>query len=147
VVRTKDGPVTLPPGHYNSLTIKTRAAIYFAGGTYHFRSLRGLGNARMYFNGPSTLYVAERASFGNRTIMAPPTESLLNPRCIVLRVAGVEPLKIGGTSDIEAMIEAPNAFMRLGSRGTYRGQFVAASVKVGVNVLLQTAPALAGPCE
>jgi len=147
VVRAKAGPVTLPPGNYNAIKVKTHGAIYFTGGVYHMRELDGGGNARIYFNGPTDLYIAERFHLGNRGILGPPSESTLNPRCVVVRVAGDAPVKIGAISNVTAIIEAPDAVMKLGSRGEYRGQFVASDVIAGVNVALEAAPALATPCE
>ena len=146
VVREKDGPVTIAPGNYNRIIVKSHGTLYFAGGTYQAFSIRSLGDGHFYFNGSTTLNVAQRAHFGNRTVFGPLSEATLNGRCIVMNVAGTDPVKFGGVSDVTATVSVPNGPLKLGSRGTYRGNFVGSSVIVGLDVLLDTAPALTGPC-
>ncbi len=147
LVREQDGPVTLVPGNYNRITVKSHGALFFAGGTYQALSIRGLGSAHIYFNGPTTLNIADRAKFGNRSVFGPPTEATLNGRCIVMNVAGTNPVKFGGVSDVTATVNVPNAPLKLGSRGSFRGNFAATNVVVGLNVLLETAPELTAPCQ
>ena len=139
-------PVTLAAGDYGDIRIRGRGALYFEGGTYNVKSIRGGLNSRVYFNGPTTLNVAERISLGKRSVFGPPSESVLSGRCIVVNVASDRPLQFGGTSNVTATINAPDAFLRLGGLGEYRGNFVAARAKVGRSSVLEAAPPLSGPC-
>ena len=147
VVREQNGPVTIAPGNYNRIIVKSHGALFFAGGTYQALSFRGFGSSHIYFNGPTTLNIADRAKLGNRSVFGPPSESTLNGRCIVMNVAGTNVVKLGAVSDVTATVNVPNGLLKLGSRGTYRGNFVGNSVVVGLNVLLETTPELTGPCE
>jgi hypothetical protein len=148
VIRKKDGPITLLPGNYNRLIVKGNAAVYFAGGVYQAASIRVGGGGRVFFNAPTTLFIAERAIFGRRVQFGPPGDSTLNGRCITMHVAGIDrSVRFGGISDVTATISAPNGSLRLGSFGTYRGNFTAATAEVGLNVVLQSLPVLTMPCS
>jgi hypothetical protein len=147
VVRALRGPVTLQPGSYNNIVVKGGALLYFAGGTYNVRSIRGSGHARFYFNGPTTLNVQEGARFGQRVFFGPPVESTLSGRCIVMNVGGSRAMKFAGSSNVTATVVAPELTLKLGAFGDYRGQFIAANVLVGRNALLEAPPSLTSPCQ
>ena len=147
VVNARHGPVTLPPGDYGKITVKGGALLYFSGGTYNAKSLRASGHARLYFEGPTTLNVQDSARFGQRALLGPLVESQLNARCIVFNYAGTRPIKFAGSANITAMVVAPNAIMKLGAFGDYRGTFVAAKVLVGRSALLEAALPLTSPCQ
>jgi hypothetical protein len=147
VVRKKDGPITILPGNYARIVVKGNAALYFAGGIYHAESIRVGGSGRVFFNATTTLYVADRARFGRRVQFGPPSEATLSGRCVVMHVNGVErAVRFAAISDVTATISAANGPVRLGSFGTYRGNFTATSVEVGLNTVLEAAPTLSGPC-
>jgi hypothetical protein len=140
-------PQTLPPGNYGKIRVAGRAALYFAGGTYNVRSIRTGGQARLLFNAPTTLLIAERAEFGQRAELLPNAPDL-NPRCINIEIAASEhAVKFGGNSTVQAMISAPDAEMKLRANGEYTGRFVAKTVAVGVGSQLGAAPLLTGACE
>jgi hypothetical protein len=139
-------PMTLPPGDYGNIRLRPSGTLYFTGGTYNIRSLRGALNARLYFYGPTTLNVAERLSSGTRSVIGPLNEATLSGRCLVINYAGTRRVRFGNVSNITATVNAPLAKLRLGGSGEYRGNFVAADVRVGGNAVLEAAPPLASPC-
>ena len=147
VVNARHGPVTLPPGDYGKLIVKGGALLYFTGGTYNVASLRASGHARLYFEGPTTLNIQDSARFGQRDLIGPLVESQLNARCIVINYEGTRAIKFAGSANITAVVVAPNATMKLGAFGDYRGTFIASKVLVGRSALLEAALPLASPCQ
>jgi hypothetical protein len=146
VIGRDDGPVTVLPGNYGTIRVKARATLHFAGGTYNARAIRAGANARVLFDGTTTLNVAERAVFGRRVVFGPTNVGVLNPRCVVVNVAGEKPVRFGGLADVGATIVVPNAGMRLGGFGVYQGNFIATAVQALRYALLEAAPPLMGPC-
>ncbi len=147
VVTARHGPVTLPPGNYGKITVKGGALLYFSGGTYNVSSLRAMGHARLYFEAATTLNIQDSARFGQRDLLGPLVESQLNARCIVVNYEGTRAIKFAGSANITAVVVAPNATMKLGAFGDYRGTFVAPKVLVGRSALLEAALPLTSPCQ
>jgi hypothetical protein len=141
VVHQSDGPITLQPGNYRKIILRQRAELYFAGGTYNVKSIRGASGAHFLFNAATTLNVAETAAFGFRSVVGPAFADQPNGRCIVINVAG-DQVRLRPWADVAAVINAPEADAALGRWSVYRGNLAAKTVKVRVGVLLGALPHL-----
>ena len=84
---------------------------------------------------------------GQRVLMGPLVESQLNAWCIIFNFAGTRPLKFSGSANITATVIAPDATLKLGGSGEFRGTFIASQVLVEHNALIEAALPLTGPCE
>lgn len=144
VTRTTS-PVTLPPGDYGDIRIASGGALYFAGGTYNIRSLRAGSRSLVFFNGATTLNIAVRARFGSRSNVGP-ADPAVSGRCVTINVAGEGRMRMGRVSEVNAIINAPAAILRLGLLGDYRGTFTADRVAVGRGAVLQPLPPLTEAC-
>jgi hypothetical protein len=119
--------------------------VYFTGGTYNVKSLRGARNSVFQFAAPTTLNVAGLARFGFRSVVGPQYPGALNSRCIVINVAG-DKVQFQPWADVTATINAPAADMQMGQHGLFQGNFTAKTVRVRMGVGLEAAPSLT-TCE
>jgi hypothetical protein len=142
VVRREDGPVTLGPGNYGRITVTHYGVLYLQGGVFNVKSLHVNRSSHLFASGTTTINVQRNATFAHFSTFLP-AEVTLNPRCIVLNVAG-RAVSIGAAT-IEAVINAPNAVVRLGvatryfGAAVYTGNLTAKKVRVGAYALLQAA--------
>jgi hypothetical protein len=142
-VRQSDGAVMLPPGDYGQIRVGVHGVLILEGGTYNIRSLNASVLTAILFSGTTTVNVAERVSVGPLSVFGPQGGSV-SPRCIVINVAG-DRFWVSST-DVEATVNAPNANVRLGALGTYTGNFIGKTVKVGFRAVLGAPPTLTAAC-
>ena len=80
--------LTISAGSYGDIRLRRGAQLFFEGGTYDIRSFKLGKNARVRFNGPTTLDIAEQFKAGNRSTLGPAVSTgSLNARCISINVA------------------------------------------------------------
>jgi hypothetical protein len=136
VVRSRNGPVTLQPGNYNIIRVRSDGVLSFAGGTYNMRSIRTARNSKLLFNAPATLNVAEIARFGFRAFVGAEFPDQLSARCMVINVAG-DKVQFQPWADVTATVTAPAADMQMGHFGVYQGNFTAKTVRVRLGATLE----------
>jgi len=149
VVRQRDGEVTLEQGDYGNITVGWNAALNLAGGVYNIKSLTCNSFSHIFASGTTTLNVQRNVHLASFSTFTPAAENV-NPRCIVLNVAGPH-VRIG-LAVVSAVINAPNAAVSLGTGRTslvgagYTGNLAGKTVRVGAFSTLQSADPLLSPC-
>ena len=112
-MRQRDGAVTIQPGNYGDIKLRSNATLFFAGGTYNVKSIRGAPRSRFVFSAPTTINVAEVARFGFRSFIGPQFPEELNGRCVVINVAGSK-VRFRPWADVTATVTAPPSDVGLG---------------------------------
>ena len=145
IVKRTTSPVTLPPGDYGDIRVRAGGAILFTGGTYNIRSLRGGSRSIVLFNGATTVNVANRVRFARRSVVGP-ADPAMNGRCVTINIAGVARSRLGRLAEVNAIINAPLANVRVAQFASFRGTLTADKISVGRAALIQTLPPLTEPC-
>jgi hypothetical protein len=145
LVTRATSPITLPPGNYDTLRIRPGGVVFLEGGTYHFRNIRVGGRGQLLANTTTTINVLDKLRLRGRSNFGP-TDPILNGRCIELNAATTKRISFGRLADATAIFNAPNARLRLGRLGRYRGRFAARQIVVGRGTVISTLPPLTEPC-
>jgi hypothetical protein len=138
-VRRRNGAVTLLPGHYGKIRVGGHGVLYLEGGVYNIKSLSCGGSSHIVVNGSTTLNVQGNVSFAPFSTFEP-VDMSLNPRCIVLNVAGDRVRS--WFAAISTSINAPDATVSLGILTIYTGNLVGKKVRAGSGTTLQAADPL-----
>lgn len=146
LVTRATSPVTLPPGDYDTLRIFAGGVVFLEGGTYNFRNIRVGGRGQLLANAATTINVLDKLRLRGRSNFGP-ADPILSGRCIELNAATSRRISFGRLADATAVFTAPNARLRLGRLGTYRGRFTAQQVVVGRGTVIATLPPLTEPCS
>lgn len=144
-VNRLNSPQTLPPGDYGIVRVAGKGVLFLEGGTYNMRRFIVGGQAQILAQTTTTINVSERVRFRGRSNFGP-ADPLMNGRCVTLNLASSRTLGFGLLADATAIVNAPNARMRLGRLGTYRGSFTAKEVIVGRGTVTETLPPLTEAC-
>jgi hypothetical protein len=143
VFRRRSGPVTLPAGDYGKIKVSWYSAVNLEGGVYNIKSLTSSPFSHILVSGSTTINVQRNVYFGPFSTFEPADVSV-NPRCVVLNVAGNRVQSRFAT--VSASISAPDATVSLGLQTVYTGNLVGNKVLVGSETTLQTAAPLSSPC-
>ena len=97
VVIAKENQSTLFPGTYGTWTIGKSAEVTLASGRYDVQSVTIDKEAKVYFDGPVTVCVAERFYMGKESLISPVRDSGWKAADFVIHAHGVD--AAGGEND------------------------------------------------
>jgi hypothetical protein len=135
VARLRNGPVTLAPGNYGNIGAKLHGTLYLEGGVYNVKSLRAGFGSHIIANSSTTINVQGNALFGLYSVFGP--ADAISPRCVVLNVSGSSVRS--SVAILAAVMNAPNAAVRLGALTDYTGNVTGKTVRVGASTVLRAA--------
>ncbi|MFZ5570715.1 MAG: PQQ-binding-like beta-propeller repeat protein [Thermodesulfobacteriota bacterium] len=138
------GELTLTPGAYGEVRLKTRSTLVFTGGVYHLEDLDiGDNNCRVLFGGPTVLIIEGGLSQGRKAYIGPAEGSAIGARDIVMVVHGYKgrkgntlatAVKIGGQNILKANIFAPDGKIWVQHDSEVEGALIGREILIGVQV-------------
>lgn len=143
-VKTKNS-LTLAPGSYGEIKVKTSGTLIFTGGTYHLENLDVGTKVNILFQAPTELIINNRLEPGSNSYIGPEDGSGITAKDIVIYVNGIngssgslgsspKAATVGTKNTVKANIFAPNGTIRLKQGVIAEGAFVGKDVLVGVKV-------------
>lgn|GEM_PF-710084 len=134
--------LTLAPGSYGEIKIKSQATLILTGGTYHLQNLEVGTKAKVLFQAPTEVIINNRLEPGSNAAIGPEEGSGINARDIVFYVNGIngntrnldaspKAAIIGTKSTVKANIYAPNGTIWLKNHVDAEGAFIGKDVLVG----------------
>jgi hypothetical protein len=139
-VRNKKS-VTLGPGAYGEVIVRSGGTLVLTGGTYHFKSLElRSGKAWMVCEGETDLIIAGRLYAGAGAFVGPAEGSGITAADIRICANGTDTFlgilkasEIGAGANARANIFVPEGTLRIGTLATAEGAFVAKEIIVGTH--------------
>jgi uncharacterized repeat protein (TIGR01451 family) len=141
--------LTLAPGSYRKITVKTKGTLILSGGIYHVSSLDIRQEARLFFLAPSEVRVKNELDTDAKTVIGPdPSVPALQASQIIFYVEGGDDngggdenlattaVQIGERNTVTANVYAPNGTVWLKANTTATGAFIGKQAKIGERVEL-----------
>ena len=161
IKKKKTGEIHAQDGPVGQVKVKQKANLIFTGGTYHIHSLEAEPKARIFFQAPTTLLIADKLSLGQKSFFGPMDGSGLDAGDIRVYVAGVngklkkrkgrdddddgddddddgkfkagpKAAKVGVQAKCQANIYAPNGTIHLRQKSQSTGAFISRDLILGV---------------
>lgn len=144
--------LTLAPGSYRNITVKTKGTLILTGGIYHILTLDIRQEAKLLFKGPSEMRIKNEMDTDAKTIIGPDASApTLQASQIIFYVQGTDDqghpadgdpnvtptaVDIGERNTVVANIYAPNGTVKLRANTTATGAYIGKQVLIGERVEL-----------
>ena len=136
--QTLNGVVSVPPGSYGSLRVKSNGVVTLTGGNYYFTKIDVDSGGKLLFGAASNVHVTGRVKIGSNTVTGPAAGSGITASEVVLWVAGVDgppgqPTAFTSTNDATLALNAyaKNGTLTIGASNSATGAFLGLRVRVG----------------
>jgi len=145
--------LTLAPGSYRKITVKSKGTLILAGGIYHVSSLDFRQEAKIYFTGPAEMRVKNELDTDANSYIGPaPSAPALLASQIIFYVEGVDDgarahdgdenltstaVQIGERNTLKINIYAPNGTIWIRANTDATGAFISKEAVIGERVELR----------
>ncbi len=144
----EDSNLPIAAGSYEDFTVRSGATVTFTGGVYDFKSWSLHKTAKIHFEAPTEIRIAERLSASESVFIGPsPTISEITAADIKIIVTGINGLlggagevpkatSFGRMSSVQANVYVPNGTLLVGDSSMIKGAFLGKWIDVGRSVAL-----------
>jgi hypothetical protein len=149
---TTNQTMTLAPGSYRNVIVKTKGTLILTGGIYHMLTLDIRQEARILFQAPSEVRIKDEMDTDAKTVFGPSASApTLQASQIVFYIQGTDDqghppdgdpsvtptaVDIGERNTVVANIYAPNGTVRLRANTIGTGAYIGRQVLIGERVEL-----------
>lgn len=143
-----NGTLTLNPGSYGEVIVKSDATLVLTGGTYHLENLAlGDNHSEILIQGKTDIIINNRLEPGTNGYIGPDEGSGVSAKDIIIFVNGIngstgklgatpKAATIGISNTIEANVYVPNGTIRIRENTIAEGAFFGKDVILGLNTHL-----------
>ncbi|MEZ4701511.1 MAG: T9SS type A sorting domain-containing protein [Rhodothermales bacterium] len=134
--------VTLAPGSYGDITVRSNGTLVLAGGLYQVSSVTLASNANLRYSSAAELRVDGVFTASQTVNVTPASGATVDASDFVIFAAGANgttstAVDFGHFSTISASIYAPNGTIEFFGNSTATGAFLARDIEVGRNTTVQ----------